>query len=364
MKILKEEIHRIFDPVAMLTLMGEDMLERIIEDPNQPLMENEEKGFSYEVDATYDTKVSFIDICKEGQANGAKRLDVYYDFFFGGDSRENYPDSPMTIKAYKVIHDIAKEYGMNLGASIVSPLDIGGGYVQTHEKTGQCMQFQEGMILEDGTYQTDMDFQTQWTNNKGPAKVKLHSVKAFAFEEERIGDTAFYYVNENEIVDISDTVEYQVDQESIHVSKEGYGHGNIRISGKTSCGKNRFLAVVIYDTLEVDYFAEDALDYMKSIIDLHKEAGITYDGIYSDEMHIQFDWDRIQHWAETEVTARYMTDSMARTYAAKYGAQYEDFAKYLVYFTYMHHDFLGDGEGRLPAQHVMGKNREDIVRTW
>lgn len=364
MHIIKEDIHRIFDPFAMLTLMGEDMLERIMEDPSQPIMVQEDKGYGIEALDTYDSKISFLDICREGQAKGARRLDVYYDFFFGGEKRENYPDSPMTLQAYKVIHDIAKEYGMSLGASLVSPLDIGGEYVKTHENKGQTMQFKEGIIRPDGTYETVMDFQTQWTNNKGPAKVTLKEVKVFAFDEERIEGTPFYYVDENEIEDISSSVEYRVDESAHRVSRDGYGHSDIYISGKTDSSKTRFLAVLIYNTLEIDYFADDALDYMKSILDLHKAAGISYEGIYSDEMHIQFDWDSQAHWGETEVTTRYMTDSMAKVYAEKYGQQYRDFTKYLVYFTYMHHDFLDGEEGQLPAQHVFGKSKEDIVRTF
>lgn len=364
MRILKDDLHLILDPNASLTLMGDEMLRRIVEDPAQPLLEQREKGYGIEELETYDARTSFLDICRRGKAIGAKRLDVSYDFFFGGDKRENYPDSPLTVEAYKRIHDLAREYGMGFCASVISPLDTGGEYVKTHDHRGQTLQFQEGVINADGSYETVMDYQTQWTNNKGPAKVSFRKVNVFAFDEERIGDTPFYYVNENEIEDISFTAQHCVDPESFRVSRDGYGHASIRVSGKTDCGKTRFLAVVTYDTLEIDYFAGDALDYMKSILDLHKAAGITYDGIYSDEMHIQFDWDTREHWAGTEVTTRYMTDSMAGVYAEKYGAQYRDFARYLVYFAYMHHDFLGGKEGQIPAQHVFGKSREEIVRTF
>lgn len=364
MRILNKELHQILDPWTSLVLMGEGMLERIIEDPSQPLVERSEQGFGIETMETYDGKTSFLDLCRKGQAMNAGRMDVAYDFFFGGDKRENYPDSPLTVKAYKIIHDLAKEHGMGFGASVISPLDTGGEYVKNHDQKGQTMQFKEGIIHDDGSYETTMDFQTLWTNNKGPAKVTLKEVKVFAFNEERIDNTPFYYVNENEIEDISASCHHYVDLASLRTEKEGYGHGDIHIKGKTVCKKSRFLAVVVYNTLEINYFAENALSYMKSILDLHKAAGITYGGIYSDEMHIQFDWDMQNHWGETEVTTRYMTDSMANTYAEKYGDQYRDFAKYLVYFTYMHHDFLDGEEGRLPAQHVFGKGMEDIVRTF
>lgn len=363
MRILKEDLHRILDPYASLTLMGDDMLERIVQDPGQPLMGNADKGYGLEAQDTYDRQTSLLDICRQGRENGAKRLDVSFDFFFGGDKRESFPDSPLTVQAYQVIHDVARSHGMGFAASVVSPLDTGGEYVKTHEHTGQTMQFREGNLGPDGAYGIKMDLQQQWTNNKGPVKLQLKEVKVFAFDEERIPDTPFYYVDPQAIVDISHTAHWQVDEASCCVSQDGYGHGDIHISGVSDCGKSRFLAVLVYRTQEIDYFAPDALDYMKSILDLHQQAGITYDGIYSDEMHIQFDWNTADHWAETEVNTRYMTASMAREYARLYGAQYGDFAKFLVYFTYGH-DFLDGEEGAVPAQHVFGKGREAITETF
>lgn len=364
MDILNSDLLQLLSPWAALNLMGEEMLARIVEDPSQPMMKDTSQGFGIESIETYDKRISFLDLCRQGQANGARRMDVFYDFFFGGNARSNYPDSPMTVKANKVIYDILQEHGMGMGASLISPLDIGGEYVKTHRQQGQTMQFQEGLIRQDGSYETVMDYQTQWTNNKGPVQIVFKELKVFAFDEERIGRTPFYYVNEDELLDISDSARFCVDPDSLRISKEGYGHGDIHIQGITDCGKSRFLAVVVYYTQEIDYFADDALDYMKSILDLHKNAGIHYDGLYSDEMHIQFDWESQSHFGETEVTTRYMTDSMARAYAEKYGAQYRNFAKYLVYFTYMHHDFLGEEAAGIPAQHVLGKTEEDIIRTY
>ena len=363
MQILHSKLHKILDPWVPLTLTGEGILERILEDPTQPLQECADQGFGIEAEGIADNKKSLVELCRHGQQNGAKRMDVSYDFFFGGDHRENYPDSPLTVQTFKVIHDLAKEHGMGFAASVISPLDTGGEYVKTHPQGGQTMQFCEGVIAEDGHYHIQMDYQTQWTNNKGPAKLTLKQVKVFAFDEEPIENTPFYYVDENKIQDISVTAQYFVDPASLRVEKEGYGHGVIHISGRTDCKKQRFLAVVIYNTLEIDYFSPNALEYMKSIIDLHHKAGISYDGIYSDEMHIQFDWDMQNHWGLTEVTTRYMTDAMAQVYASLYGVQYRDFEKYLVYFTYMHHDFV-PGEAEKPVQHVFGKSREDIWRTF
>ncbi len=365
MRIIKEEIQKNLDVSVALMILDDRMLERIIEDPAQPLIDENLSGYSREKFSMYDTHTSLIDLLKAGQARGAKRIDVSYDFFFGGDTRKNFPDSELTVKAYKVIHDVAKEYGLGFSASIVSPLDTGGGYVKTHENAGFTMQYKEGLIREDGSYEVDMDLQTQWTNNKGPMRLTLHEVKAYAFNEERIADTPYFYVNPDEIIDISSTVSYEKDEKNGNVSRDAFGHSDIHIHGRAeNIQKNRCLIVLIYKTVEMDYFAEDALSYMKSIIDLHHKNGIAYEGFYADEMHIQFDWDMTEHFAETEVNTRYMTRAMAKAYAQMYGAEFEDFPKYLIYFAYKHHTFLPGDAGQVLSQHVLGKTEDDIIRTW
>ena len=43
----------------------------------------------------------------------------------------------------------------------------------------------------DGGYEVRMDFQTQWMNNKGPAKLELVKVMVYVFNEERIETQIF-----------------------------------------------------------------------------------------------------------------------------------------------------------------------------
>ncbi len=68
MPILNAMLQRIFSPSTMLTLMGEGMLQRIVENSDQPLLERTEKGYGLENTATYDTTTSFTDLCRQGQA--------------------------------------------------------------------------------------------------------------------------------------------------------------------------------------------------------------------------------------------------------------------------------------------------------
>lgn len=181
-----------------------------------------------------------------------------------------------------------------------------------------------------------------------------------------LADTNLFYVNPQNIIDISETANYEVDEESVKVSFNGYGCGNMRVFGNTDIGKeyNRCLAVVTYRTPELDYFSDYAVKYMKSIIDLHKNHGISYTGFYSDEMHIQFDWDLFNHFGESEINTRYVSDELKKQYAKRYGQDFLDFEKYMIYFSYHQHDFLEGPCGEEPSQHVFGKDKKSIYETW
>ena len=369
MEIIKKQgVWHLFDKHVTVIITDEKQLESIIEDPSRPIFGNEDRGFSGEKEKLYKENTSLIDICREGQKQGAKRLELSYDFFFGGSRRTNYPDSEITLKAFKVIHDIAEEYGMGFSASIISPLDIGGGYAQKHKETGYTYQYQEGAIdPASGNYSVEMVLQKQWYNNKGPIELKLEDVLVFAFKEEQIEDTNYFYVNPDEIIDISHTAQYDADHENVTITNAGYGYSPLKVYGRWQENTGRYdrcLAVAVYRTPELDYFSPNALPYIKSIIDMHNEAGIDYQGFYSDEMHIQFDWDLGTHFGHTEINTRYITPNLISEYSKRYGDEYKDFLKYLIYFSYHQHDFLDGEEGARPNQHVFGKDEKGIYETW
>ena len=113
MKLVKKTgVFNMFVRGASLIITDEKTLDNIIEDPAKPLIDKEDRGFSLERRSLYPENTSLLDICMGGQRNRAEMLSVSYDFFFGGSTRENYPDSEKTLKAYKIIHDVAKEHGM------------------------------------------------------------------------------------------------------------------------------------------------------------------------------------------------------------------------------------------------------------
>jgi len=348
MDIIKDEgVFRLYDHQATLILTDEKQLRRIAEHPEMPLFDDEERGFSGEKKGLYPAGTTLDSFMRDAHARGVTRVEVSYDFFFGGSKRENYPDSPLTIKAYKVICEYAARYGMAFGASVVSPLDLGGGYVKTHKDTGYTWQMAEGALVN-GEYRVEMRRQRQWYNNKGPIALKLRSVRVLAFDERPAENGRDFYVPYDSVVDISDTAAYRVEENSYHLTGAGYAYDRMTVHGRTGLWRDRVMILAEYQTPEQDYFAPDALDYMKEVLDKHAKNGISYQGFYSDEMHIQFDWDLTEHFGPTEIQTRYVTDSLIDTFAARYGERFRDFAGHMVYFLYTKHE-----DGRF-HNHMMG----------
>ena len=127
MRIVKNEgVFRLYDRQSTLILTDEKQLERIVEHPDKPLFDDEERGFSGEKKGLYPPGTTLDSFMQDAKDRHCTRIEVSYDFFFGGSKRENYPDSELTVKAFKIIHDYAKKYGMAFGASLISPLDLGG----------------------------------------------------------------------------------------------------------------------------------------------------------------------------------------------------------------------------------------------
>ena len=85
--------------------------------------------------------------------------------------------------------------------------------------------------------------------------------------------------------------------------------------------------------------------------------------LYSDEMHIQQDWAYFSHHDHGEFALRYVSPGLAREFAARYGAEYADFAKYLIYFVHGQEDFAIDLSAKQDVAHVFGATPDAIERT-
>jgi hypothetical protein len=356
---MQKQIHRLTEVQRMLAAGGGSLI--ITSDEEMEALEDnpglELRAFGR----------SMAELADTAQDHDHALINVAYDFFFGGEERNYFPTSPQCIRTFRALHDVARERGVGFGASVLSPLDLGPGYYREKGRGSQSFQFQEGVLRPDGSYEVPMRVQRQWFHNKGPVPLHVAEVRAYAFSEERIPGTHCYAVDPNAILDVSASAKLAVDDNARQSFDSGYAFAPGVVSGKAQefGARDRVLAVIVYDVEEMDYFAEDALPYLKEMLDAYKDAGVSFDSFYSDEMHIQFDWDLRNHFGTTEITTRHLTPGLIDAYCQAHGDQYADFARYLVYFAYGQHGFLQEpGAEPEPAQHVFGPTLEDIHKTW
>ncbi|MCX6622530.1 MAG: hypothetical protein NTY38_15975, partial [Acidobacteria bacterium] len=103
--------------------------------------------------------------------------------------------------------------------------------------------------------------------------------------------------------------------------------------------------------------------FLTSLIDRYSSAGIRLNALYADEMHIQQDWNYFDHHDHGEFAMRYVSPGLAREFAARYGAAYADFAKYLVYFIHGQEDFASNLTAKQGVMHTFGATPEAVQQT-
>ena len=318
--------------------------------------------------------ISLREHCRQAAARGATKIRVAYDYFFGGSQRSLYPDTDGFQQALKKVHDVAQEYGLGLEPSIISPLELGVGYKAKTGEAGRWMHYREGLRdPQTGAYSVMLWQQTRWCNNKGPMPVKLMGVRAFAFSEQRIPNTPFFAVDPDAMVELP-TPEIEampgtgVDTGLLAGATAEldamYQATRVRVYGAGGPAElDRVLVVLLYETVEMDYFSPSSAAFMDELVQQYHDAGITLAGVYSDEMHIQQDWSYHSHFDNGQFTVRYASPGFERAFAERFGAQYRDFAKYMLFFACHQHDFLATHEPKLPSQHVFGSDLAAIQAT-
>ncbi|MBI5086730.1 MAG: hypothetical protein HZB13_19310, partial [Acidobacteria bacterium] len=315
---------------------------------------------------------SLRQICERSQAAGRRTVKIAFDQFFkqyraGQETpRRLTPDTDGYIEKIAAIGKFAEKFGLGLELSLLSPLEAGPAYVKETGESGKWMQYRKGVRdPKTGRFSVELWRQARWVNNKGPVEVKAGRVRAFAFRERRVGGTPYRVVDPAGIVEIQDGIEVEA-YENVIVKNGDYHAQRIRVHGSgviAEQGLDRVLVVQEYQTPEMDYFSGKALPFLKGLIDRYTAAGVKLNGLYSDEMHIQGDWSYFAHHDNGEFTLRYVSDALAARYAELYGAEYRDFAKYLVYFTYGQEDAAADLTARQGVMHVFGATAEEVRRT-
>ncbi len=316
---------------------------------------------------------SLRQICERAQAAGYRTLIMAFDHFFGqyrpgqGDKpRELTPDKDEYIEYIAKISAFAEEYGLALELSLLSPLEIGPGYIEETGEPGVWMHYRKGQRDPvTGEFSVQLWRQVRWANNKGPLLLKDAGVRVFAYREQSISGTPYRMVDPDEIVEITDNVTVDVWDNNRKTSGQ-YLAVRIRVHGEgsTDIGPlDRVLVVQHYETPEMDYFSDNALPYLKNLVDRYIDAGVRLNALYSDEMHIQQDWHYFSHHDNGEFALRYVSPGFEKQFAALHGSQYQDLAKYMVYFTYGQEDTANDLSAKDGIMHVWGNTPEAIHET-
>ncbi len=308
---------------------------------------------------------SLRQVCEEARNGGARTLIVAFDHFFkqyrpGQDQPRRFtPDMDEYVKRIAAVGKFAQEYGLGLELSLLSPLEIGNAYRKATGESGMWMHYRKGLRdPKTGTFDVQLWRQHRWTNNKGPIDIEDAGVRVFAFKEQGIGGASCRYVDPNGIVEIGDTAKVECwDGLETGVAQRVRVYGE----GRTDIGPlDRVLVVQQYRTPEMDYFSEQAMPFLKGLVDKYVAAGVKLNGLYSDEMHIQQDWAYFGHHDNGEFALRYVSPGLAKRFAELYGAQYNDFAKYLVYFCYGQEDTAHDLSAKDGVMHAFGRTPEAL----
>ncbi len=348
-------------PRSGIILVNDEQLEALA-DPDTPV----------NLSLTFDKhEESLRQICERAQASGQRTLIVAFDHFFaqyrpgeGDKPRRLTPDKDEYIQRIANISKFAAQYGIALELSLLSPLEIGPAYTAETGEQGLWMHYRKGLRdPKTGDYSVELWRQLGWSNNKGPISIEDAGVRVFAFRQNVMHGTNHVAVNPDDITDITDTAQVEVFENITRGTKE-YRAVRVRVHGTGMAdGRDRVMVVQLYRTPEMDYFSDKALPYLEKLCDRYADAGVKLNGLYSDEMHIQQDWGYFSHHDNGEFALRYASPGLARQYAAKYGAQYADFAKWMVYFVFGQEDFENDLSAKQDVSHVLGAAPEDIQRT-
>lgn len=319
---------------------------------------------------------SLRSVCEKAKAAGHQTLIVAFDHFFSqyrpgqAGPRKFMPDSDDYIKRIAAISRFAQGYGLGLELSLLSPLEIGQGAVAQTGESGLWLHYRKGVRdPHTGAFSVQLWQQKRWANNKGVIELPDSGVRVFAFAESPIPGTHYKAVDPASIVEITDGVKVErfapVGKSKTVLPKDN-AVVRIRVYGKghTDIGdKNRVLVVQQYRTPEMDYFSPKALPFLTNLVDKYADAGVKLNALYSDEMHIQQDWNYFGHHDNGAFALRYVSAGLAKRFAERCGAEYSDLAKYMIYFCYGQEDTATDVNAKAGAMHVFGATPEQIRQT-
>ncbi len=328
---------------------------------------------------------SLREICESASQRGDKVLTIAFDEFFrqyrsqAGTERRLTPDMDEYVDMIKVISDFAARYGMGMGLSLNSPLELGPAFKKNTGESGRWLHYKVGhRDPNSGKFSIPVWQQLSWTNNKGKFVIDLKKVRAFAYKETKVENSPFRAVNPDDIIELQG-VKFEslekvftrpVNEMWVDFSDEdnedmGFETRNLRVyyDGEEQLpGYNRVMVLLEYESPEMDYFSPNALPFLKELIHKYHDNEINLVSFYSDEMHIQQDWFYFDHHDNGQFGTRYLTPHFSRAYKERFGQELED--KHMLYFVYGAPMFESSAHSVRNMQYVMGSTPKDIHQTF
>lgn len=337
-----------------IILTSDQQLTDLAEDPDRKI--DNTTGFqkSYQ---------SLREIVQSNKRCGNSYFAVAFDEFFRqyrddrSTTRELTPDMDEYVEKIACVSAFAKkEAGLGLELSLLSPLELGQAYRHQTGHSGQWVTFKVGRRnKQDGKFSVNMWQQLQWNNNKGITLLSLRGIRAYAFREEYISP-GLIYVNPDDILPLRDLHYEVLDSEGVTQQIRVYGEE------KNYEDYDRVLLILESESQEMDYFADDALPFLKNLLKKYHDKGVDIRALYSDEMHIQQDWNYHGHHEDGQLNMRYLTPAMQKKYEEKFHHPFDE--RYMLYFCTQPHTFDHGVDALRDQEYVMGKTPYDIQRTY
>ncbi|MCP4313946.1 MAG: hypothetical protein GY790_22045 [Bacteroidetes bacterium] len=330
---------------------------------------------------------SLREICEYAQKRGDHTLTIAFDEFFrqyrqqAGTVRLLTPDSDEYVAKIKVIAEFASSYGMGMGLSLLSPLELGPAFKKQTGETGRCMHYKVGYRdPQSGKFNVQLWQQLYWTNNKGKFNIELKGVKAYAFKEKQLAHTMYKVVERENILPLEgiDYSQWEIpvpgddtDMDTdLWSATSGSGQNvdrsrRIEVYSKGSeelKGYDRVLVLLEYEVPEMEYFSAEATPFLENLLKKYKDEGINLQHFYSDELHLQQDWVYFGHHDNGQLAVRYYSQALGEHYEELFGVPFEE--KDFLYFACGPDINSTSVMATRHVQYVQGNSKTDIHRTF
>ncbi|MFY0651788.1 MAG: hypothetical protein JXQ96_07125 [Cyclobacteriaceae bacterium] len=331
---------------------------------------------------------SLREICEAAKKKGDHTLTIAFDEFFRqyrnqeATERKLTPDMDEYVDKIKVIADFAARYGMGMGLSLLSPLELGPAFKNQTGENGSWLHYKVGLRdPQTGKFHVPLWQQLIWSNNKGNFSLKLKGFRAYAFKENHLPGTPFKAVDRDNVSPLKNVKldEWNIGKPDGDASKMNTNSWSSPTGANTKsdrakrvavysdgsdelAGYDRVLVLLEYEVPEMEYFSPKALPFLKGLLDKYNDKGIKIQHFYSDEMHIQQDWIYFEHHDNGQFSQRYYAPSMGKLYEEKFGVPFEE--KDILYFGYGPDIDTKNATAPKNIQYVFGPSKEEINRTY